>query len=60
MNRWLSHVSEGVTLNRIMSGCNGTKVGGGESHPTWFAPSGSNQSSSGGNETAEASGAEGR
>ncbi len=26
----------------------------------WFAPPGSNQSSSGGNETAEASGAEGR
>ena len=26
----------------------------------WFAPSGSNQSSRGGNETAEASGAEGR
>jgi hypothetical protein len=26
----------------------------------WFAPLGSNQSSSGGNETAEASGAEGR
>jgi len=41
MNRWLSHVSEGVTLDRIMSGCNGTKVGV-ESHPTkvwcrrWF------------------------
>src|SRR6516225_4799635 len=33
----------------------------GESPPgNWFAPPGSNQSSSGGNETAEASGAEGR
>src|SRR5262249_6419977 len=33
-----------------------------ESNPpgNWFAPPGSNQSSSGGNETAEASGAEGR
>jgi hypothetical protein len=50
-------------VHNAVSGC-AVKGGGpqrGISPPgNWFAPPGSNQSSSGGNETAEASGAEGR
>jgi len=55
-----------VVAKILVNGLIGCVVKGGgpqrESNPpgNWFAPPGSNQSSRGGNETAEASGAEGR
>jgi hypothetical protein len=66
--RAVSHTSKGgscefSSTSNALIGC--AVKGGGpqrELDPpgNWFAPPGSNQSSSGGNETAEASGAEGR
>src|SRR5271157_5123254 len=58
-----THQVEPTGLINAETGC--AVKGGGpqrELNPpgNWFAPPGSNQSSSGGNETAEASGAEGR
>ena len=65
---WNSSTCTAVRFGTIASGnaVIGCAVKGGgpqrELDPpgNWFAPPGSNQSSSGGNETAEASGAEGR
>lgn len=50
---------EGAKLDLIVRRAKAQFLSGCESHPATFAPAGSNWSSRGGNETAEASGVEG-